>query len=71
MGIFLILIIGFKVQNRYPKRFLGDHDDIIQILMKYQFSKKLSSYITALKYFKNVNGADDSKLDSTKVIRVE
>ena len=64
-GIFVVLIAGFKVQSKYPKRFQSDPEDAIPFWIKFQFSNKLQSYLAALKYMKSFNQVNDLNKDST------
>ena len=68
-GIFLILIIGFKIQSRFPKRFLSDPEDAIQLLIRFQFSNKIQSYMAASRYIWNLSKISENQMNSTKPVR--
>ena len=69
-GVFVILIIGLRVQSKYPKMFLGSPEDAIQILMRFQFSRSLSTFISASKYFSHVNKLSAHRSYSTNIVRI-
>ena len=69
-GIFVILIIGLKVQSRYPKKFISDPHDAIQVLIRFQFTRKHSAYISASKYLSANNKGEALANFSTNVVKI-